>query len=62
MFIYIVILVHLGGYKVHAPNMVFKTERQCFIYKKLDTDRLVNSAPTPNSEVISMCIKLPEKV
>jgi len=61
MFVYIVILIHLGGYKVHAPNIVFSGEKHCLIYKKLDKQRLMNLAPDPKAEVISMCIKLPEK-
>tara|TARA_B100000768_G_scaffold155091_1_gene152026 strand:- start:6748 stop:6936 length:189 start_codon:yes stop_codon:yes gene_type:complete len=62
MFVYIVILIHMGGYKVHAPNAVFTTEKHCLVYKEMDYKRLYYTAPDPYAEIVSLCIKLPEKV
>jgi len=62
MFVYLVILIHLGGYKVHAPNVVFTTEAHCLTYKQWDRKRLKTSAPDPAAEVVSLCIKLPLSV
>jgi len=62
MFIYVVILVYLGAYKVHAPNIVFTTNAFCQTYKQADLDRLKTTAPSPSHQVISMCIGLPKDV
>ena len=61
MFVYIVILIHMGGYKVHAPNVVFTTEKHCEVYREMDYQRLYNTAHDPYAEIVSMCIKLQEK-
>jgi len=61
MWIYVVVLIQLGQYRVHAPNIVFKLQDQCVSGKKLDTGRLESTAPSPDHKVISMCVQLPQE-
>jgi len=61
MWIYVVVLIELGLYKVHAPNVVFQDRPSCIEWLKFDGYRLRSTAPSPDHKMVSICVKIPEE-
>lgn len=61
MWIYVVVLMQLGTYKVHAPNVVFIDQQSCEEYQEFDRYRLLSTAPSSEHKMWSMCTQIPRE-
>jgi len=61
MWVYVVVLIELGLYNVHAPNVVFRHKSACEQWQEFDKKRLEATAPSPDHRMLSMCVMLPQE-
>lgn len=62
MYVYLVVLMLDGGYRVHTSESVFYTRQDCLYIKSISDARLKENKPNSNAKFYSTCVKIPKDV